>query len=304
MNPWPVEADVPEVHLPRPGHADLAGRPEVRLHRRAQRARARERPRDRRARGGRRARQGVPARARRRGRLARHRRSARCARPSATASRSRTSPTSTSRPCAAWTPRRARAMVEEINVLRKRNESLGGVFEVRAFGARARARARTSPGRSAWTGASAWRCSRSRPSRAAGSATGSTSPGAPGSEAHDEIFFDDERGYYRETNRSGGIEGGMTTGEPLVVRCAMKPLPTLTKPLRSVDIATREPAAGAARAHGLLRRARPPAWWGRRCSRSCSPAPTARSSAATTSTTCARRSPPTSERIGWKRRRP
>ena len=93
----------------------------------------------------------------------------------------------------------------------------------------------------------------------------------------------------------------MTTGEPLVVRCAMKPLPTLTKPLRSVDIATREPAAGAARAHRLLHRARPRAWWGRRCWRSCSPAPTATSSAATTSTTCARRWPPTSERIGWKR---
>src|ERR671917_543029 len=66
--------------------------------------------------------------------------------------------------------------------------------------------------------------------------------GRPGSAAHDEIFFDEQRGYYRETNRSGGIEGGMTTGEPLVVRCGMKPLPTLTKPLRSVDIATREPA--------------------------------------------------------------
>ena len=51
-----------------------------------------------------------------------------------------------------------------------------------------------------------------------------------------------ERGYYRETNRAGGLEGGMTTGEPLVVRGAMKPLPTLTKPLRSVDIATHEPA--------------------------------------------------------------
>ena len=47
---------------------------------------------------------------------------------------------------------------------------------------------------------------------------------------------------FRQTNRSGGVEGGMSTGEPLVVRCAMKPLPTLTKPLRSVDIATREPA--------------------------------------------------------------
>src|SRR4029078_11692880 len=43
-------------------------------------------------------------------------------------------------------------------------------------------------------------------------------------------------------NRSGGLEGGMTTGEPLLARVAMKPIPTLTKPLRSVDIATRGPA--------------------------------------------------------------
>jgi len=64
----------------------------------------------------------------------------------------------------------------------------------------------------------------------------------PGSEAHDEIFYSPERGYFRETNRSGGLEGGMTTGEPLVVRGAMKPLPTLTQPLRSVDIETRQPA--------------------------------------------------------------
>ena len=66
--------------------------------------------------------------------------------------------------------------------------------------------------------------------------------GLPGSQAHDEIFYDEQRGFWRETNRAGGVEGGMTTGEPLVVRGAMKPLPTLTKPLRSVDIATHEPA--------------------------------------------------------------
>ena len=66
--------------------------------------------------------------------------------------------------------------------------------------------------------------------------------GRPGSEAHDEIFYADERGYFRETNHSGGLEGGMTTGEQLVVRGAMKPLPTLTKPLRSVDTDTKEPA--------------------------------------------------------------
>jgi chorismate synthase len=59
-----------------------------------------------------------------------------------------------------------------------------------------------------------------------------------GSEAHDEIF----PGFRRETNRAGGIEGGMSNGEEVVVRCSMKPLPTLMKPLRSVDLATGEPA--------------------------------------------------------------
>ena len=66
--------------------------------------------------------------------------------------------------------------------------------------------------------------------------------GRPGSQAHDEIFYSEDRGFYRETNHSGGLEGGMTTGEPLIVSAAMKPLPTLTKPLRSVDISSKEPA--------------------------------------------------------------
>jgi chorismate synthase len=58
-----------------------------------------------------------------------------------------------------------------------------------------------------------------------------------GSEAHDEILRD-ERGYYRETNRAGGIEAGVSNGEEIVVRAAMKPLPTLMRPLRSADLAT------------------------------------------------------------------
>jgi chorismate synthase len=62
-----------------------------------------------------------------------------------------------------------------------------------------------------------------------------------GSEAHDEIYKD-ERGYFRETNHAGGLEGGMTNGEEVVVRCSMKPLPTLMKPLQSVDLETGEPA--------------------------------------------------------------
>ncbi|MGZ4417754.1 MAG: chorismate synthase [Gaiellaceae bacterium] len=62
-----------------------------------------------------------------------------------------------------------------------------------------------------------------------------------GSAAHDEILRD-ERGLYRETNRAGGIEGGVSNGEEIVVRAAMKPLPTLMKPLASVDLQTGKPA--------------------------------------------------------------
>nr|WP_263328515.1 chorismate synthase [Neobacillus sp. Marseille-Q6967] len=63
----------------------------------------------------------------------------------------------------------------------------------------------------------------------------------PGSEVHDEIIWDEERGYTRKTNRLGGFEGGMTTGMPIVVRGVMKPIPTLYKPLMSVDIDSKEP---------------------------------------------------------------
>ena len=62
-----------------------------------------------------------------------------------------------------------------------------------------------------------------------------------GSAAHDEIFRD-ERGFFRETNRAGGVEGGVSNGEEVVVRAAMKPLPTLMRPLRSVDLETGEPS--------------------------------------------------------------
>jgi chorismate synthase len=65
--------------------------------------------------------------------------------------------------------------------------------------------------------------------------------GMRGSEAHDEIVRD-ERGYYRETNRAGGIEAGVSNGEEIVLRAAMKPLPTLMRPLRSADLETGEAA--------------------------------------------------------------
>jgi chorismate synthase len=132
-------------------------------------------------------------------------------------------------------------MVNEINALRKQNESLGGVFEVRAFG--------VLPGLGShisWEqrldGRLAMAILSIQAMKAVSIGDGYEVAGLPGSQAHDEIFYSDERGYYRETNHAGGVEGGITTGDPVVVRGSMKPLPTLTKPLRSVDIDTHEPA--------------------------------------------------------------
>jgi len=65
--------------------------------------------------------------------------------------------------------------------------------------------------------------------------------GRRGSQAHDEILADEQGALYRETNFAGGLEGGVTNGEEVVVRAAMKPLPTLMRPLRSVDLETGEP---------------------------------------------------------------
>ncbi|HET8732875.1 MAG TPA: chorismate synthase [Anaeromyxobacteraceae bacterium] len=63
----------------------------------------------------------------------------------------------------------------------------------------------------------------------------------PGDRVHDAVFHAPGRGFFRETNRAGGLEGGMTNGSPLRVRAYMKPIPTMLTPLPSVDLATREP---------------------------------------------------------------
>src|SRR5205823_5814072 len=134
-----------------------------------------------------------------------------------------------------------KAMVAEIDRLRKANESLGGVFEVRAFG--------LVPGLGShvsWEERLDGRLGQAMLSiqaiKAVSIGDAVEVAGLPGSQAHDEIFWDEEQGYNRHTNRAGGLEGGMTTGEALVVRGWMKPLPTLTKPLRSVDTETHQPA--------------------------------------------------------------
>ncbi len=65
-----------------------------------------------------------------------------------------------------------------------------------------------------------------------------------GSKVMDEIFYKNSR-FYRKTNNAGGIEGGISNGMPLIIRAAMKPIPTLRKPLMSVDIRTKKPSSAA-----------------------------------------------------------
>jgi chorismate synthase len=241
MSPWPVEAEVAEVHLPRPGHADLVGTQKYKhsdVRNILERASARETAA--RVAGGALCKAflaalGVQIRSR-------------VIQIGSVHAPERESPPKLAdfdevdaSPVRCLDGEATRAMVAEINALRKANESLGGVFEVQAFG--------LVPGLGShvsWEqrldGRLAMGILSIQAMKGVSIGDGFQIAGLPGSEAHDEIFYSEQRGYYRETNRAGGLEGGMTNGEPLVVRGAMKPLPTLTKPLRSVDISTYEPA--------------------------------------------------------------
>jgi chorismate synthase len=240
MNPWPVAAEVPEVHLPRPGHADLAGVQKfgfTDVRDVLERASARETAA--RVACGALAKAflaevGVEV-------LSHVLRIGSVEAPMPAELEPADFARVDESPVRCLDARASEAMVAEIDSARKANESLGGVFEVRAFG--------VVPGigsHVSWEerldGRLAQAVMSIQAMKGVGIGDGFGLAGRVGSEAHDEIFWSEDRGYFRETNRAGGLEGGMTTGDPLVVRGAMKPLPTLTKPLRSVDIATKEPA--------------------------------------------------------------
>jgi chorismate synthase len=240
MNPWPVDAEVDEVHLPRPGHADLVGSQKyghADIRNVLERASARE----------------TAARVAA-GSIARGFLSAlgvgvyshvtQIASVKAL-EREDLVPGDFDRvdedPVRCLDAEASAAMVAEIDRLRKANESLGGTFEVRVFGLIPGLGSHISwedrlDGRLAGAVASI----QSVKGVSIGEAWDVA--GRPGSEAHDEIFWSQERGYHRETNHAGGLEGGMTNGLPLSVRAAIKPISTLTKPLRSVDTETKEPA--------------------------------------------------------------
>jgi chorismate synthase len=240
MNPWPVEAQTPEVHLPRPGHADLVGTQKYGLsdvRDILERASARETAA--RVAGGALAKEFLRALGVEVYSHVLQITSVQAPRRDDLTPEDFTHVDDS--PVRCLDAEASRAMVNEINTLRKQNESLGGVFEVRAFG--------VLPGLGShisWEerldGRLAMAILSIQAMKAVSIGDGYEVAGLPGSQAHDEIFYSDERGYFRETNRAGGIEGGITTGDPVVVRGSMKPLPTLTKPLRSVDIDTHEPA--------------------------------------------------------------
>ncbi len=241
MNPWPVQEAVAEVHLPRPGHADLVGTQKYKqsdVRNILERASARETAA--RVAGGALCKAflgalGVSV-------------YSHVIQIASVHTPEREVPLTPEdfgavdeSPVRCLDADASKAMVREIDRLRKANESLGGVFEVQAFG--------LVPGLGShvsWEerldGRLAMAICSIQAIKGVSLGDGFAVAGLPGSEAHDEIFFSPERGYYRETNRAGGLEGGMTNGSPLLVRGAMKPLPTLTKPLRSVDTETHEAA--------------------------------------------------------------
>jgi chorismate synthase len=241
MNPWPVQEEIAEVHLPRPGHADLVG---VQKYKQSdvrnilERASARETAA--RVAGGAICKAflralGVEVRSHVVQIASVH--APEPGRPLTLADFEAVDES----PVRCLDADAARAMVKEIDELRRANESLGGVFEVQAFG--------LVPGLGShvsWEerldGRLAMAICSIQAIKGVSIGEAFKVAGLPGSAAHDEIFYSPERGYFRESNHAGGLEGGMTNGLPLIVRGAMKPLPTLTKPLRSVDTDTHEAA--------------------------------------------------------------
>jgi chorismate synthase len=137
------------------------------------------------------------------------------------------------------------AMIEEIRKAKQDKDTLGGVVEARAWG--------MPPGLGShiqWDLKLDGRIAQAMMSIQAVKGVevglGFRGAGRRGSEFHDEIVHVDEagkQGHYRRTrNNAGGTEGGMTSGEPIIVRVMKKPIATLMKPLRSVDMTTKEPA--------------------------------------------------------------
>ncbi|MGE5416840.1 MAG: chorismate synthase [Acidobacteriota bacterium] len=140
-----------------------------------------------------------------------------------------------SSPVACVDEQAAQQMIKAIDQARENGESLGGVFEIAACN--------VPPGLGSYVQWEQRLDSRIAASMAGIPAIkavelgeGVKASSSPGSKVHDEIFYSEEQGLYRATNNAGGIEGGISNGEPIMVRAYMKPIPTLYKPLLSINI--------------------------------------------------------------------
>ena len=135
-------------------------------------------------------------------------------------------------------------MIRVIDEARQQQDTLGGVFEVVAYGVPIGLGSHVHWDRKLSTRLGAAFMSINS---VKGVEIGAGFEGAArrGSAYHDVIGYDPDQGWVRQSNNAGGIEGGMSDGEPVVVRCSAKPIPTLMKPLPSVDLLTHEAVPAA-----------------------------------------------------------
>ncbi len=137
-------------------------------------------------------------------------------------------------------PKATRQMVRQIDAAMKAGDTLGGIFEVLVEG--------VPPGLGSYVhydrrldAILGHAILSIHAVKAVEIGDGGLGASLPGSKVQDEIFYSKAKGFYRSQNRSGGFEGGMTTGQPIIVRGFLKPLSTLRKPLRSIEINTKRP---------------------------------------------------------------
>jgi chorismate synthase len=136
------------------------------------------------------------------------------------------------------------AMIEKINEAISKKDTLGGIFEVVARGVPVGLGSYVQPDRrlDARLAANVM----STPGiKAVEIGLGLGYAVSFGSEVHDAIYYNKNQGYFRKTNNAGGIEGGISNGEDIILRACMKPISTLMKPLDSVNIITKKPSKAA-----------------------------------------------------------
>ena len=136
-------------------------------------------------------------------------------------------------------PETGRAMIDAIDRAKAAGDTLGGVFEVVALGCPVGLGSYVQWDRKL-DGLLAQAFCSIHAIKGAEVGLGFETARRPGSQAHDEILLDKDGGFQRASNSAGGLEGGVTNGQPVIVRAAMKPLSTLRKPLRSVDLQSKE----------------------------------------------------------------